>query len=279
VTPDDALLAALRRFDNDRYLTCLFAPAAQRPYLLALYAFNLEIAKTAEVVQEPMLGQIRLQWWREAVAEIYGGRPRRHDVVAALAAAVAACDLPEQDLLALIDAREFDLAGQPPQDLPALEAYVRASSSCLVILALRCLGCEGPAAAAAGEALGLAWGYTGLLRAIPFHARQKRCYLPVDTMEAAGLKPGNLFELRSTPALQTAVASLAVVADAQLAETRLRAGAVPRRGLAALLPAALARAYLKTLRQAGYDPFAPRVREQPPGRVWRLALAHMRGKP
>ena len=58
----------VRRHDRARYLSSLFAPDERREDLFALYAFNLEVAKTAEVVSEPMLGQIRLQWWREAIA-------------------------------------------------------------------------------------------------------------------------------------------------------------------------------------------------------------------
>jgi len=268
----------LRRFDNDRYLTCLFAPAARRPHLVALYAFNLEVAKTAEVVQEPMLGQIRLQWWREAVAEIFAGSPRRHEVVTALATAVETCALPEDELQALIDAREFDLAAQAPRDLAALEDYARASSSRLVGLALRTLGCTDAAAQDAGGPLGLAWALTGLLRAVPFHARQRRRYLPDDIVAQAGLKTDDLFALRSPPELRAAVAALAAVAEGHLAEAQARARAVPKHGRAALLPATLARGYLKTLRQAAYDPFAAQVQQLPPGRVWRLAWASFLGK-
>jgi NADH dehydrogenase [ubiquinone] 1 alpha subcomplex assembly factor 6 len=60
----------VRRHDRDRFLTTLFAPAAERQALLALYAFNHEVAKTREVVSEPMLGRIRLQWWRDSLDQI-----------------------------------------------------------------------------------------------------------------------------------------------------------------------------------------------------------------
>src|SRR5438552_16844209 len=79
--------ALVRRHDHDRYLSALFAPEPARAGLFALYAFNVEVAKTREVVREPILGSIRLQWWRDALAEIYGGGPvRRHEVVEPLAA-------------------------------------------------------------------------------------------------------------------------------------------------------------------------------------------------
>src|SRR4051812_807159 len=99
--------AIVRRHDRDRFLTALFAPAARREDLLALYAFNFEVAKTREVVTEPMLGQIRLQWWREAVDEIYrGGRVRTHEVVQPLAEAARRGALSRAHLDRMIDARE-----------------------------------------------------------------------------------------------------------------------------------------------------------------------------
>src|SRR3546814_19441352 len=57
----------------------------QREHLFALYAFNHEVAKTAEVVSEPMIGRIRLQWWRECLDGIYDGAARQHEVVQPLA--------------------------------------------------------------------------------------------------------------------------------------------------------------------------------------------------
>ena len=78
----------VRAHDRDRYLVTQFAPAPRRAALYALYAFNLEVAKTAEVVSEELLGQIRLEWWREAIEECYDGEPRRHEVVEALAGAI-----------------------------------------------------------------------------------------------------------------------------------------------------------------------------------------------
>ncbi len=63
------LARQLRALDRDRFVTALFAPPAARDELIALYSFNLELARIAEQVSEPMIGEIRLAWWREAVAD------------------------------------------------------------------------------------------------------------------------------------------------------------------------------------------------------------------
>ena len=69
--------ALVREADRDRYLATLFAPAEQRDALFALYAFNVEIARVRELAREPMPGEIRLQWWREALVRRARGRGGR----------------------------------------------------------------------------------------------------------------------------------------------------------------------------------------------------------
>lgn len=268
----------VRRHDRDRFLTVLFAPGEHRQSLFALYAFNHEVAKTREVVSEAALGRIRLQWWRESIAGIYAGEtPRRHEVVEPLAAAVRRHSLPRASFEHLIDARESDLEDDPPESLAALERYVDATSGSLVLLALRVLGSGGEEAAAAAHAVGIAYGLAGLIRAVPFHARSKRLYLPRDLSAAAGLSPErDLFELRSSPALRRVVAQLADFASAHLAAAERAAAALPPTALPALLPAALARGDLARLKRAGYDPFARVVRIPDPWRGWRLTWAAWR---
>lgn len=265
----------IRRQDPERYLTALFAPGERREDLFALYAFNLEVAKTAELVSEPLLGQIRLQWWREAIDGIYAGRPRGHAVVEPLALAVNRRDLPRAPFDRLIDAREADLTDEPPADLAALEAYAEGTAAGLFTLALGVLGSpadRGPPAEAAHH-LGLAWALTGLARAVPFHARQKRCYLPEELTRRAGLDVAELFELRASPALARVVEALARRAADHLQAVRRLRGMLPRRAASVLLFLPLAEDHLRRLRRAGFNPFDPGVQAERPRAIWRLAWA------
>ena len=78
----------VRRADPDRYLAALFAPADKRGHLLALYAFNVEIARVADTVREPMMGEIRLEWWRETLGRRAPGHAAQPSVARALDRAV-----------------------------------------------------------------------------------------------------------------------------------------------------------------------------------------------
>src|SRR3546814_3752849 len=130
----------VRTADSDRYATVPFAPSDRRPGLLALYAFNVEVAKTREVVSQQLLGSIRLQWWRESLEGIYAGTPRTHQVVLPLADAARRHGLERADFETLIDAREADLADEPPAALGALAAYAAATAGSLARLALQEIG-------------------------------------------------------------------------------------------------------------------------------------------
>lgn len=254
-----AVAQAVRRHDRERYLTALFAPADRRDDLLALYAFNLEIARTREAVREPMLGHIRLQWWRDALDEIDAGKPpRRHDVVAPLADAVRRHNLARDAFERLLLARERDLDDTPFQTLADLEAYADGTSGALVSLALAILGVADPAMLARSRAVGRGYALTGLLRAVGFHARQQRCLLPDRVLAAHGIDRDAVLAMKPSPGLAAAVAEIASAAEVALAPERVTSVAWP-----ALAPAALARRHLKALRRAGHDVFAPVLAAEP----------------
>jgi NADH dehydrogenase [ubiquinone] 1 alpha subcomplex assembly factor 6 len=250
---------AVRRHDRERYLTALFAPADRRADLLALYAFNLEIARTRESVRESMLGQIRLQWWRDALDEIQAAKPpRRHQVVEPLADAIRRHNLPRDAFERLLLARERDLDDTPFQTLGELEAYADGTSGALIALALMILGTPDAEMLARSRQVGRGYALVGLLRAIPFHARQHRCLLPDDVLARHGMDRDAVLAMTRSSGLAAAVAEIASVAEAGLKPVRATAAAWP-----ALAPAVLARRHLKTLRRVKYDVFAPSLAAEP----------------
>jgi phytoene synthase len=106
------VLDEVRRVDRDRFLAALFAPEPQRSDLLALLAFDHELARTRTVTREPMMARIRLQWWREVAAEAASEvQPRAQPIVESLSETVRRHDLALQLLIALIDAHEEEIDG------------------------------------------------------------------------------------------------------------------------------------------------------------------------
>jgi phytoene synthase len=274
------IAALVRRHDPDRFTTVLFAPADRREDVFAVYAFNYEVAKTREVVSEAMLGRIRLQWWREAIAPIFASGPvRRHDVLESLAAMVRRRRLSRSHLDQLIDARERDLTDEPPATLAALEAFAAETAGELAVTAVEILGVREDSASRAARDIGTAYGLTGLLRAVPFHAHAKRLLLPADLVAAAGVDVHrNLFELKPSPALAEVVGQVAAAARRHLEAARELRREIPRAALPALLPGVIAAHWLRQLQRVHYDVFDPRLKRPDTGRSWRLALAAISGR-
>lgn len=266
-------LSEARAHDHDRYLCALFAPRHVRPVLLALTAFNVEVARVAEAVSEPMLGEIRLQWWRETIAELYDGKTRDHPVARALAPAIERGLLSRQRFERIIEARIADLGAAAPADLAALETLARATAAELHHLWREALGETGDGATRAVEHVGAAFAMVGLMRATPFHAARGRLYLPADLVRDARLDVNDVLAGRFTPTLARVVLSVLDRADGHLREARGLRRQVPRRALPALLPATLAAMYLRRLRRAGGNPFADGLTIGPLRRQLRLTAA------
>jgi phytoene synthase len=159
---DGDLDALVRRMDPDRWLASRYvADAAARADVIALYALNYELSRAAEVASQPLIGEMRLAWWREAAEEIYEGRPvRRHPVAQAVAEAVRRRGLPRADLEALIDGRLRELEPWPLGEDEVLD-YLDATAGCLMTLAARVLAAAAPPDL---RPAGRAWGLAGLLR-------------------------------------------------------------------------------------------------------------------
>lgn len=266
--------ALVRAADKDRFLTALYAPAEHRSAVLALYAFNIEIARVREVVRDPLAGEIRLQWWSDVLTGSGHGDVEANPVAAALTATMMRHGLPVERLLALIAARRFDLYDEPMATLADLESYSEGASAGLIALAAHILATERPSDVdRLARHVGIAQAITGLLYALPIHAARGQFYLPADVLHRHGAGRAEVIGREATPALRAAISDLRDIARHHLSAAQQIIGDVPPAVLPALLPVALARPMLERMEGAGYDPFAPR--EIPPWRrqwlIWRAA--------
>jgi phytoene synthase len=242
----------VRAADKDRFLTTLFAPAEHRNALLALYAFNLEIARVREVAREALAGEIRLQWWSDALE----GRGEGHPVAAALLATITRYQLPLEPFQTLLDARRFDLYDEPMRSLADLEAYAEGASAGLIVLATRILA-GGIDTGALTRHAGLAHAVAGLLAAFAIHAARGQLFVPLDILARHGATREHVAGRQATPQLRAALAELRAHARQHLCEAQRLLAAAPAAVMPALLPVALAGPTLARMERRGYDPFTP----------------------
>ena len=254
----------LRANDYDRYLTTIFAPVARMDGLLAIYAFNAEVAKTAQVVSEPMLGHIRLQWWREVIDQIYTDQGTRdHEVAGPLAAAIKKYYLTRDYFDAIIDAREIDLNENPFASMEDFLRYLESSSSNLVYLALEVLGYPHKHERAVGREVGIAYALTGVLRALPYNARHSRVMQPDDLIGRYELRKQDIIDRTAPDKIRDLVREIHHNAVRKLEKARTIKGQTHRGAVAAFLPGTIAEMYLHRMEKAGFDIFDKSILRPP----------------
>jgi 15-cis-phytoene synthase len=247
-------MEAVRAADRDRYLSVLYAPEEKRPSLFALYAFNAEIASVRDRIREALPGEIRLQWWRDAIAN---DAPGGHPLAEALLAAIARHNLPKRPFDDYLEARIFDLYNDPMPGRAELEGYCGETASALIQLAALVLDADAaPMIAEAAGHAGCAQAITGLIRLIPLHRARGQCYVPRDVLAAAGTTPEAFVAGEDNASATRAVTAMAALAAEHLAAFEARAATISQSLRPAFLPLALTGAYLAKITRPGVDPLA-----------------------
>jgi phytoene synthase len=271
--------AAVRKIardgDPDRYASALFAPRRSREHLFALYAFNAELAGIGERVGEPQLGEIRLQWWRDALDRAAAGEITGHPVADAIGRTVRRCALSRATLAGLIDARSFDVSVKLMPDWPALEAYLHDTAGAMFAAAATMLGARSEVIEPAAKAAGIAYGLTGLMRAMPVHAARGRVHLPSDALLCHGTSPARLLAGEISEGLTELLGEMRSKAKGALHEGLRQIATLPHATRAAFLPLALVDPYLAALQK--HDPLREVTEINPLYRLWRLVTYRFRG--
>ena len=162
----EACAALVERGDPDRFRVAMAAPPAAREVLFPLYAFNLEVARAPWVTREPMLAEMRLQWWRDVVENAAAGQtPPAHEVAGPLGALLRDGRLDPAPLDALVEARRRDIEAEP-FTAPDLRAYLEGTAGNLLWAGAEALG-EPETSRAAVMQAGFATGLAAWLQALP----------------------------------------------------------------------------------------------------------------
>jgi len=249
---------ALRNGDRDRYLATLVLTGAHRDAITALYAFNADIASIRERVSGPVPGEMRLQWWNDALEGHGHGTVRQNPVADALLRTLERYALPTGTLLRLIGARRFDLYDDPMPDLETFEGYAGETVSTLYQLAAMILN-DGEIVEtgdAAGH-LGVAHAMIGHLRAFGLIAGQGRIMLPWSIFAANGVQEGEIFSGTESEGLSEALGQITELAAEHLAKAEAAIAHVPGHLRPAFAPVAVLKAQFGLLQRRSGGLFEP----------------------
>lgn len=265
--------AELKRHDHDRWLADLFLPESCRRHAHALHAFSHEVARVRESVRDALPGEVRLQWWVDAIEGETRGDVTAHPVAAALLDTIRRFSLRRSGLVALVEARRFDLYDDAMPTLTDLEGYAGETASVLFQQVALLLDADaGRAAADASGHAGVAYALTGLMRALPLTARRNQVFLPLDLLGQHGLTADDVRAGQAGPELDAVLADVRAIATRHLDTARREVQALPPTLRPAFAGLGLVRPYLKRLaRAAAFGPPVDLPAWRKPIQLWSFA--------
>ena len=272
----DVIRTAAKAGEPDRYLAALLASRAARDDLVTLAAFLAEMAKIAEQVSDPMLGEIRIQWWRDALLSSQEGTLSGNPIADAFADVMRRRVLSPSALSDFLDAHTHALYPSSPPSVEALFLELDFTGTAAFHFAGQILGATAdPGFTGMAHNAGIAYGLARRALRMPFSLARGREILPAQ------------WQLNSAAVTDASAApdSVSLGIKRLVHEARARLELIkenwPRSTPAlklALLPVALVEPYLKALERPGYDAAHEIGDVSPLKRVWRLGNAHVRGR-
>ena len=250
------------------YYSFLFLPIEKRRAITALYAFCREVDDVVDECQDPQIAAAKLAWWRLEVARLYEGKPE-HPVTQALQGVLPKFNLPQEQLLEIIDGMEMDLTQTRYLDFKALSLYCYRVASVVGLLAAEIFGYEDRKTQKYAHDLGMAFQLTNIIRDVGEDARRGRIYLPIDELQQFDVKAADILNARYSDNFRRLMEFQIKRAEeyyeqafAQLAETDRRS---QRPGL---VMAAIYRALLDEIRRDGCLVLTQRTSLTPIRKLW-----------
>uniref|UniRef100_A0A7S4K6T9 15-cis-phytoene synthase n=1 Tax=Guillardia theta TaxID=55529 RepID=A0A7S4K6T9_GUITH len=242
--------------DVEGYLCLAFYPKEIRQHILAIKAFNVEVAKAADKSSNEKMTEIRLQWWRSVIEKLPTKQLPTHPVVDALCETFHKYDLDMDLLYSLVDKRIQDLNVKIPETLYYTEEYAEGTQGALLKLALKVLGAHTvPGNVKAAHQVGTAVGISMLMRGTKFHAQRNKVYIPRELASTCQLSISSLTRCEPSPELARCMQQMAILCREYLDEAKKNAWT--KEALPVLYSASIARAFLNRLDSLDYDIMHP----------------------
>ncbi|KAH9989706.1 isoprenoid synthase domain-containing protein [Russula compacta] len=271
----------VQRHDYEAYIVSQLYPVGQRKGYFAIKAFYDELAMIQDNVSSSIFGEMRMQFWKDALKGIVEGRPPHHPIALALFDISQSAHLQQYHLRRIVGARTEELKGSSQLTMDSLTTHAEATASTHYYLLLSLLGLSSDTLSHAASHLGIAHCISTLLRALPYHASKGRMAIPAEITAKHGVSQEDVF--RKGPAakgINDAVFDFATIANDNMITAREMfkesAGKVPQNampvfgaGASGSVPVA---SFLERLEAVDFDAFHPSLQLRNwklPWRVWR----------
>jgi len=175
----------------------MFLPQPKREAITALYAFCREVDDIADECSELHTAQIKLDWWRSEIGNLYAGQPQ-HPVSKALAPAIEAFGLSKEHFQEIIDGMQMDLEQNRYRDFKQLQLYCYRVASVVGLLSAAIFGYSNRNTLKYAHDLGMAFQLTNIIRDVGEDARRNRIYLPLEELQMFGVSEHDILHGNET---------------------------------------------------------------------------------
>jgi phytoene synthase len=205
MTPEEYCQDKAASSGSSFYNSFRFLPKDKRRAITALYAFCREVDDVVDECSDANVARTTLNWWRNEVSEIYGGKPQ-HPVCKELVSIVKQYNMAQEHLLEIIDGMEMDLDQPRYADFKALQLYCYRVASVVGLLTVEIFGYTDRQTLKYAHDLGIAFQLTNIIRDVGEDARRNRIYLPMDELQQFGVPAADILNARETENFQKLMA-------------------------------------------------------------------------
>ncbi len=268
MTPDEYCQHKAAASGSSFYYSFLFLPPLRRRAITALYAFCREVDDVVDECHDPQIAATKLAWWRQELGRLYAGRPE-HPVTQALQPILEQFNLPQEQLLEIIDGMEMDLQQTRYLDFKALSLYCYRVASVVGLLAAEIFGYADRQTQKYAHDLGTAFQLTNIIRDVGEDARRGRVYLPLDELQRFDVPLSDLLNARYSENFRRLMEFQIERAEQYYTQAMSELPAVDRKAQRpGLVMAAIYRTLLAEIRRDGCQVLSQRTSLTPVRKLW-----------
>ncbi len=277
MTPDEYCQQKAAQSGSSFYYSFLFLPPDKRRAITALYAFCREVDDVVDDCQDTRIATTKLAWWRHELASVYRGAPQ-HPVTLALQSAQREFDLPEEQMLEIIDGMEMDLRQSRYLDFKTLALYCYRVAGVVGLLAAGIFGYQDRRTQKYAHDLGIAFQLTNIIRDVGEDARMGRIYLPIDELQRFAVPAADILNARHSENFRRLIEFQIERAESYYAQAIGSLPASDRRGQRpGLVMAAIYRSLLDEIKRDGCLVLRQRTSLTPLRKLWIAWWTWVRG--
>jgi phytoene synthase len=268
MTPDEYCQHKAAASGSSFYYSFLFLPGHRRRAITALYAFCREVDDVVDECQDAQIAATKLAWWRQELAKLYSGHPE-HPVTCALLPVLGQFNLPQEQLLEIIDGMEMDLQQTRYLDFKALSLYCYRVASVVGLLAAEIFGYQERSTQKYAHDLGMAFQLTNIIRDVGEDARRGRVYLPIDELQRFSVPVADILNARHSDNFKRLIEFQIERAEHYYAQAMGQLSAIDRKAQRpGLVMAAIYRTLLDEIKRDGCLVLSQRTSLTPIRKLW-----------